>query len=455
MEGTMSRLDEMGRRLAAEQDRMLADRDDLAEVRGRLAGTGAPRAGTRRHGWLPLAMAAGLAAALATGFLVAHALRSTGPAPGTGAESWRPGAWITAPDNAGVPIRFADGSAVRLEPGAEASVLSASATATRLALRRGGAQVDVVHREGVRWELEAGPFTIRITGTRFRIEWNPAAETFRLEMERGALDVTGPMLADGRRMAPGEVLRVWVAERRVEVRSDRGTTVAAVPAPPAAPASPAGSGASASPGGGTPATEAAPPVASLPLPTATAPAEPPVSPGVRTPPVRPAPHSTPGPGWRDLARAGRYHDAVAAAEGTGFERVLASASAAELLELGDAGRLGGRADRAEQAYLEIRDRFAGTSEAAVAAFDLGRLAFDVRRDYDAAVRWLRICLAEPRASGVAREASGRLIEALDRAGRAEAAATAAREYLRLDPDGPHADFARALLAGEPASRDTP
>ncbi|MBI5502016.1 MAG: hypothetical protein HY907_17370, partial [Deltaproteobacteria bacterium] len=65
------------------------------------------------------------------------------------------------------------------------------------------------------------------------------------------------------------------------------------------------------------------------------------------------------------------------------------------------------------------------------------------------------CLAEPRASGIAREAAGRLIEALDRAGHSEAAATAAREYLQLDPDGPHADFARALLAGEPAPRDAP
>ena len=208
----MSRLDELGRRLAAEQDRVLDAREDIAEVRRRLAAGGAARTGTRRAPrWATYAVAAGLAAALATGFLVAHFARSGSSGPTGGPEDWRPGAWITAPDNAGVPIRFADGSVVRLEAGAEASVISSSAEMTRLALRRGTARVDVVHGDGTRWALETGPFVVRITGTSFRVGWEPATETFRIEMERGSVDVTGPMLADGRRMATGEVRQVWVA----------------------------------------------------------------------------------------------------------------------------------------------------------------------------------------------------------------------------------------------------
>jgi tetratricopeptide (TPR) repeat protein len=162
-----------------------------------------------------------------------------------------------------------------------------------------------------------------------------------------------------------------------------------------------------------------------------------------------------GRSWQELAREGRYRDALVAAESAGFERVLGGASAAELLALGDAARLGGRADRGEQAYLALRRRFPGTSDAGVAAFDLARIAFDVRGDYDAAASWLRTCLAEPRASGVAREASGRLIEALQRAGHVDEAVAAARDYLQRDPTGPHAGYARALLAQEPEPRAGP
>ena len=213
----------------------------------------------------------------------------------------------------------------------------------------------MVHREGVRWELEAGPFVVRITGTRFRVGWDPAAQTFDIWMEHGTVDVTGPMLADGRRMAPGEVMQVWVAERRGEVRSGRGTTVAAAAPPPppatvpAAPVAPAPAATSAE--------------AETPTATEAGSSEPAASEAVTSATCRGlnAEARGAGPSWRDLARAGRYRDAVAAVEATGFDRLLASSSATDLVALGDAARLGGRADLAEKAYQDVRRRFAGTS----------------------------------------------------------------------------------------------
>src|SRR5262249_61739650 len=93
--------------------------------------------------------------------------------------------------------------------------------------------------------------------------------------------------------------------------------------------------------------------------------------------------------WRALAEAGRYREALAAAEAAGFEMECQRASSADLLSLAGAARLAGDAPRARQAYLLLRKRFASDPVAAVAAFNLARIAFDSMSDYRAAARWFR------------------------------------------------------------------
>jgi TolA-binding protein len=73
---------------------------------------------------------------------------------------------------------------------------------------------------------------------------------------------------------------------------------------------------------------------------------------------------------------------------------------------------------------------------------MGQLAFDLRRNHREAARWFRIYLAEAANGSLAREAMGRLLEALQRSGQPAAACGIARQYLRRFPGGPHARRAR-------------
>lgn len=65
------------------------------------------------------------------------------------------------------------------------------------------------------------------------------------------------------------------------------------------------------------------------------------------------------------------------------------ASAKELALLMDVARYAGQNGRTEYAAKLLRSRFMGQPQAALAAFTLGRLAFDQASDYGSAARWLR------------------------------------------------------------------
>ena len=89
----------------------------------------------------------------------------------------------------------------------------------------------------------------------------------------------------------------------------------------------------------------------------------------------------------------------------------------------------------------LRARFANSEEAAVAAFQLGR----VTGGGAASAQWFRTYLNERPGGKLAREASGRLLEALHRSGNSTEARAAAKRYLARYPSGPHADFAARIL----------
>jgi transmembrane sensor len=114
------------------------------------------------------------------------------------------------------------------------------------------------------------------------------------------------------------------------------------------------------------------------------------------------------------------------------------------LTLAEAARYAGRPERAEQSLKALRGRFGGSDDAAMAAYLLGRIAAENRRDHAVAARWFRTYLRERPAGRLNREAEGRLLESLAFMDR-NTAREAARVYLQHYPTGPHADFARNLL----------
>ncbi len=158
------------------------------------------------------------------------------------------------------------------------------------------------------------------------------------------------------------------------------------------------------------------------------------------------PLPAPEPEWRALIRAGSLRNAFAAAETSGgFAQACREATAAELLALGDGARLSGRSERANQALRLLRSRYPADPRRAAAAFALGKVAFDEARDYRQAAEWFSTSVREQPGGSLSREARGRLLEALQRAGDAVKAKRAAEEYLERHPTGPHAALARSIL----------
>jgi hypothetical protein len=149
--------------------------------------------------------------------------------------------------------------------------------------------------------------------------------------------------------------------------------------------------------------------------------------------------------WLELSRSGKFREALQAAERLGFGEIVEHCSAADLLTLADTARFAANATRASEAYQGLRRRFVNDPRAAVAAYGLGRIAFDQEHAYAQAARWFAAYLNEQPVGPLAREASGRLMEAKQRSGDLAGARSSAQRYLREYPDGPQAALAQELL----------
>ncbi len=383
---------------------LVVDRASEARVRRQVLTRVAAQRSRRSRPYLAVSAAALVAAAaLFFGFV-------RPPAPEAPLRFWveeRAGQvdeWVTARD-AEQSLRFSDGSSVVAAPHTTTRVMRVSADGAQLTLERGHVDAHVVHREGARWQVAAGPFLVRVTGTRFRVSWDPQTEKLLVKVREGRVEVSGD----------GQPVHALTAGAALELSA--ATRVASALALPSVST--------------LPTLEAAEPP-----PTASASTEPAAPRRVLTP--------EPKPDFRELSTAGRYREALAAVEQLGFASQCASSSARDLLTLASTARLAGRADRAKEAYAAARQRFPGSAEASLSAFSLGRLASDAGRASDA-VGWFKRYLAEAPSGPLAREAAGRLIELERQRGSPAAARSAAQSYLKKYPTGPHAGLARSVL----------
>jgi hypothetical protein len=305
-----------------------------------------------------------------------------------------------APDAQPATVLFSDGTALRLQPSARARIAEVTAHGARIVLERGRGRLSVVHRPEAAWQIEAGPYTIEVTGTAFDVEWSPDAQRLLVEMESGSVSVRGALARDGVSVRAGERLVAGGGELRIEAM------VARSEAP-------------------TPAHEARAPLAQSAVPAAP---------------------SSSAPSWSQRLAAGEFAIIVREAEARGIGAVLASGALAELVALADAARYVGKSDIARRALEAQRSRFAGSREAATAAFLLGRMADDAGAPAEA-IGFYNAHLSEGGAFGA--EALGRKMLAEQRAGQAEAARASARTYLERHPKGAHAAAAKKLLGQTP------
>ena len=362
---------------------------------------------------LPLALAASIALALGLGALrlwpkpiayEVHGARLDGP-------------YVSATESP-VRVDFSDGSVVRAEPGTRLRVDDPQSDGARVLIERGRAAVNVAHRHGASWSFLGGPFEVRVTGTRFDLDWDPATEVLELGMREGSVEVHGP-LGGAVTVRGGQRFRAELASRRMTV-VDAGEGLAAAEAP----------------------TPNVPPTS---LEEEREGREPP-APDAPREPVRgaaPAPRES----WSKLVASGDFELVVRQANERGVDACMKSCGAADLRALADAARYTSRGDVAERALTTLRQRFAGGGESRAAAFLLGRL-FEGRGAPTKAEGWYATYLAESPAGSLAAEAlAGKMRTILATRGR-KAAEPVARDYLSRYPEGVHAKPARRILGEE-------
>ncbi|WP_437995340.1 FecR family protein [Sorangium sp. So ce185] len=397
MEPVTRRIETLGSEVARTSDQRARPGETLAAARARLFAAEAearPRR-ARPAVWAAAAAALLLAAGGAALFRTAWApeggpVAATAPASAPGA-----GARVEARD-APLAFTFAEGTSVRLDAASALEVLATDARGAELRVERGGADFHVVHRSDTRWVVHAGPYAVRVTGTRFEARWAPEARRFTLALAEGSVEVTGPELGTAR-LSAGDRLDLT------------------------APSEPAPSGAAAAPSSGAPAAVAAPPGdrdARAPAPGA----------------------ADTAPRWQALASAGRHQEALAAVERLGLDAVLARAAPDELRLLADAARYAGRPHAARAALLALRQRHGARGDA---AFLLGKLAADQLGDPGDALSWFDTYLREAPGGALREQALGRSLELQQRRDR-EAARRAALRYLAEYPRGAYAPLARSI-----------
>jgi hypothetical protein len=354
-------------------------------------------------------------------------------------------------------VRFSDGTEVGLERGSRAWVVATGAEGAQLRLEDGRAHFSVVHRPHARWSVEAGPFVVSVTGTKFDVEWSGANDLLRVHLLNGVVTVGGPQTRGGVTLLPGQVLEARPDEGilRIEPAPLAALSPAATPPLPSTPPvvaaspgepyprpAPALAGEPSSPVPVSPAERKAPGVDRLPRPAA---ARGRALALATAPPLL----AEVGNDWgRQIAR-GDFQRILREADASGTEACLRSLPSDRLAALGDAARYAGRRDLARRVLLSQRTRFAGSAAASEATFLLGRLAEDGHQPDSAALPWYERYLAEAPAGVYAAEALGRQMLILGERADDLRAREIARKYLERYPRGAYVVQAREILEGAP------
>lgn len=312
------------------------------------------------------------------------------------------GGFIAAPEPAS--LRFSEGTEVHLARGTRARVTALRATGADILIEAGGLSARVVHQDETDWRFHAGPFAVVVIGTAFDAVWDERAGVLEVAVEEGVVRVEGSCLAEPRRLAAGASARFgcddWVAA--AEGTDAEGTEEAVIAR--------AGS------------DEVVEEVVAEPM---------------RAERIAPLPSSEVHEVVaREGAEAPMEADTLVSA---------ASASAAEVLEAAQRASLAGDLGAAETLLRAVRIEHPNTDEAALAAFLLGRMAFDDQHAYAVAADWFRSYAEERPLGRLVREAMGRELEARERAGEVEGARELASRYLDRFPEGPHRERAARIL----------
>jgi hypothetical protein len=176
-----------------------------------------------------------------------------------------------------------------------------------------------------------------------------------------------------------------------------------------------------------------------------------VAPQLGSSPPPPAQGSTPSaasngePDWSSELSSGHSALIVERVEQRGPDRVLRETTSAGLSAIADAARFERRSALARKALLAQRQRFPSSARARDAAFLLGRLE-EADGDSKSALAWYETYSREGASGAYISEALGREMSLSQQLFGQERALPLAREYVARFPDGSYAAAARSLLS---------
>jgi len=99
---------------------------------------------------------------------------------------------LSVPGDRACAVVFDDGTAIALEKAARGRVHALwFRRGAQLVLQNGHAALSVFHRPLGRWEVLAGPIAVRVTGTKFAVDWTPGQGRFHVEVSQGEVSVSG------------------------------------------------------------------------------------------------------------------------------------------------------------------------------------------------------------------------------------------------------------------------
>jgi hypothetical protein len=290
-------------------------------------------------------------------------------------------------------LKLVDGSELQVAPSGRVDFQALSTESVRLVLSQGWVELDVTHRPGRQFVVQAGGVDVVVRGTHFRVELVEGdPQVVKVAVTRGKVDV--------RERHSGNIAKQLGAGMTWTMGQREAGSIEPSPAPSAGPAAEA-----------TPAPE-------------------PTSPS-------PAP-STEADQFGELYKARKLKQAYDSLGDAGFGRALEAAGPKRLLELADAARLSGHPRQAASAFDSLRRRYRSDARAGLASLELGRLRFDTLGDPAGALEAFRDAQALSRSPSVQEDALARQAQALEALGNGAGCRRVKAEYLRRYPSGIHA-----------------
>ncbi len=141
--------------------------------------------------------------------------------------------YVSARDDATAEVRFSDGSDVVAQPGTRLRIEETRSTGARVLVERGATTASVHHRDRTSWAFVAGPFEIRVTGTKLSIAWDPESERIEVTLHEGSVEIETPIGPSRYSVRAGQSFRASVRDGMVKV-DDSQKREAAEPAQAAA-----------------------------------------------------------------------------------------------------------------------------------------------------------------------------------------------------------------------------